>query len=149
MAAAAPEILLVDTSYLGNVQAAGRRPYLTASWPADAVDRISAAILAISVITVAEERAGEIRAGWGHRAVSAAAIRRRSFLWLPFDSGILERWAQLDADCKSKGLRGCDDNDLWIISTGVERELTLVTCDKNQAAVPTPRPPMYLQPGRP
>ena len=143
-----PETLLVDTSYLGVVQAAIRRPYLTAAWPTQTVTRIASAVLAISVITIAEERAGEIKAGWGAASVAHAAQRRKSFLLLPLDAGILEQWAALDAHCKSQGIRGCDDNDLWIVATGVERNITLITCDKNQAAVPTPRPPIYLPPGQ-
>jgi predicted nucleic acid-binding protein len=141
---APPEIFLCDTSYLGAVRAAGRRPHLTALWPADVVERLAAAILAISVITVAEERAGEIKAGWGEKAVAEAASRRRSFAWIPLDTQIVERWAQLDAQCKAEGRRGCDDNDLWIVATGIERELVLVTCDKRQSEVPSPLPPIYL-----
>lgn len=149
MEGTAPETLLVDTSYLGIVRAATRKPYLTAGWDQGVVARIQAAVLAISVITVAEERAGEIKAGWGPRAVAEAATKRRSFLWLPLDSGVLGRWAVLDADCKSQGIRGCDDNDLWIVATAIERDLVLVTCDRNQALVPTTRPTIYLPPGLP
>lgn len=147
MEGSAPETLLCDTSYLGVIRASERRPYLTAGWPVDVVERIRSAVLAISVITIAEERAGEVKNGWGEKSVREAAERRRSFLWIPLDVGIVERWAELDAQCKLHGARGCDDNDLWIVATGVERELVLVTCDKRQSEIPTPKPAIYLQPG--
>ncbi len=142
----APEILLCDTSYLGIVRAAQRRPYLTDAWPADVVARIAAATLAISVITVAEERAGEIYGGWGPRSAAVANNARKGFVWVPLDLPIVERWAALDAACRATGTRAADDNDFWIAATAIERDLTLVSCDKHQCAIPGLRS-IYLPPG--
>src|ERR671933_308940 len=99
----APEVLLCDTSYLGNAQLAERRPELLVKWPEAVVSRIRSAVLAISVITIAEQRAGEIMAGWGEPRVREAETRRRAFLWIPLSMPIIERWAALDAECKRTG----------------------------------------------
>ena len=79
----APETLLLDTSYLGIVKASSRRSYLTAEWPPGVVARIAAAVPAISVMTVAEERAGEIKDGWGAERVETADHQRRGLVWIP------------------------------------------------------------------
>src|SRR5919199_1377557 len=139
-----PEVLLCDTSYLGNVAAGERRPELVTDWPPDIVSRIRQAILAISVITIAEQRSGELTAKWGDRKVQEAARRRRAFLWLPIDDQIVERWALLDSECRRRGLTGPDDNDIWIAATAIERDLVLVTCDEPQSELPGLRSPIYL-----
>jgi len=134
---AAPEVLLCDTSYLGTVRKARLgHEYLTAGWDTRLVERIAAAALAISIVTVAEELSGEISSRWGERARADADAKRRAYVWIPLDLQTLERWAILDAECRRTGHTGCDDNDLWIAATAIERVLPLVTCDKRQSELP-------------
>ena len=128
------------------MKAVRRRPQLTALWPPDVRARIAAATLAISVVTVAEERSGEISGRWGSKAVEEAANARKGYVWVPLDLQIIERWAAIDAACRTGGIRGADDNDLWIAATAIERDLTLISCDKRQCDIPGLLA-IYLEPG--
>jgi predicted nucleic acid-binding protein len=141
-----PEVLLCDTSYVGHARLAALEPSRYAHWPREILDRIRNAVLAISVITIAEERAGEIYRNWGQRLVEEAGERRKRLTWVPLDLVIVERWAQLDAELKRSGQRAVDDNDLWICATAIAHDLVLVTCDKPQSEVPGLQSPIYLPP---
>jgi predicted nucleic acid-binding protein len=134
---AAPEVLLCDTSFVGARRAATKHSWISADWPSETTERIAGATLAISVITVAEERAGEIQADWGPGNVATADAARRAFVWVPIDAGILERWASLVAQSAKSGM-DCKphQNDVWIAATAIERDLPLVTCDGWQARLP-------------
>ncbi|SRR6266545_1649829 len=141
-----PEVLLCDTSYLGHAQLATLEPARYAHWPPEILERIRSAVLAISVITVAEERAGEVYRNWGQRRVEEATERRKRLTWIPLDLVIVEQWADLDAKLKQGGRRSVDDNDLWICATAIAHDLVLVTCDKPQSESPGLRAPIYLPP---
>lgn len=146
--AGAPEVILCDTSYLGAVRAASRLPYVSAAWPTKVTYRLASATLAISVITVAEERAGELEAGWKPAPVATADAARRAFLWVPIDADIVERWAVVVADSKKAGI-DCKPhhNDVWIAATAIERNLPLVTCDEWQSKLPQLPEAIYLPHG--
>src|SRR5690349_4865468 len=67
--AAAPpgtETMLCDTSFVSVVQSSAhpRNAASIAAWPQEAKDRLNAAILAISVISLAELRDGHIWGKW-------------------------------------------------------------------------------------
>jgi predicted nucleic acid-binding protein len=143
MAADRPELFLFDTSYRGQLARIHRKG-LTPSWPDAVVKRISGGIQAISVITVAEERAGEIAAKWGAERMQEADKLRRALLWIPLDEAIVGRWAALTAECRARGLTGVGDNDRWTAATAIERDIVLVTSDKEQSAIPGLRDPIYL-----
>ncbi len=107
---------------------------MLAHWTQDIVDRIEAAILAISVITVAEARFGYRNANWGEPRVDREERRLASFLQIPLDPTVLDEWARLK-DLSHRNGWNVTDNDLWIASTASVRHHPLVTCDKDQARI--------------
>lgn len=148
MSSGAPEVLLCDTSYVGAARAVAKRSWISGDWPVSTTDRIASATLAISVITIAEERAGEMHANWGAATVAVADAARRAFVWVPIDGQILERWASLVAASMKSGI-DCKhhQNDVWIAATAIERGLPLVTCDAWQAKLPGLPEVIYLPVG--
>ena len=69
-AAATAERLLCDTSFVGFSARRASDPERFSHWPAETVERIDRAILAISVITLAEARYGYLHARWGRPLVT-------------------------------------------------------------------------------
>jgi predicted nucleic acid-binding protein len=132
---AADEVLLFDNSYLGHSARRLIKPERYEHWPTAAIERIGAAIPALSVITIAEHRAGWIFASWSQARREEAERLLRAYTWIPLDAGILDRWAQLDAECRRVGHK-VDDNDKWVAATAIEHDLVLVTCDKAQSELP-------------
>jgi hypothetical protein len=59
-----PEITLCDTTFVGLQERAGTKPETIAHWPSEILERLDRAILALSVISLAEVRAGRIHGGW-------------------------------------------------------------------------------------
>ena len=57
-----PERLICDTSFVGASAKRSAQPDRFLHWPKQTLDRIDAAILAISVITLAEARYGYLNA---------------------------------------------------------------------------------------
>jgi predicted nucleic acid-binding protein len=106
-------------------------------WPIETVARIDAAILAISVITLAEARFGYLNAGWGQARVEREERRLASFLQIPLDLTILDEWARLRLLSRQNGWNVAD-NDLWIAATASARGHALVTCDADQARIDDP-----------
>ena len=144
MAAGGPELFVLDTSYRG--QSLKHESQGLSPWPAEVTERVQGGIQAISVITVAEERFGEIKAKWGTTRCDERDKLRRALLWIPLDLAIVERWATVTADCRGIGLTGPGDNDRWIAATAIERDAVLVTCDEAQSRIPGLRDPIYLAP---
>jgi predicted nucleic acid-binding protein len=114
MADAAPETILCDTSFIGFQE---RGDAATAHWDRAVVARLDAAILAVSVFSLAEIRAGRIYAGWRQRRCDEQEARLAAFLTVPLDEAILDVYAELHA----WSLRGhrTSHNDLWIASTAI------------------------------
>jgi hypothetical protein len=77
------ELLIADTSFVGHQRRAATKPELAVPWPDDVVRRIDAAVLAISVVTIAEERFGHRVARWGERR------RAHAERWLTCDKDFL------------------------------------------------------------
>jgi len=132
----APEVLLCDTTYVSQLMKAERRPGTTDHWPQEVVDRIAAAVLTISVITVAEIRAGMIRARWGTRSREEAEHRLAAYTWIPLDVETIDRWAELQAAALAAGNAGPNHNDIWIAATALVRGYPLVSCDRAQCELP-------------
>jgi predicted nucleic acid-binding protein len=130
----APERLLCDTSFVGHSAKRAARPDRYADWPADTLARIDAAILAISVITLAEARFGYLNAGWGAQRIAREEHRLAGFLQIPLDPATLDEWARLKVLSKQNGWNVAD-NDLWIAATASARGHALVTCDSDQARI--------------
>ena len=58
--------------------------------------RIDNAVLAISVITLAEARFGYLNAEWGERRITNEERRLASFLQIPLDFPDLDEWGQVE-----------------------------------------------------
>lgn len=138
VASGSPERLVCDTSFVGTSAKRASCPEAYAHWPAEILARINAAILAISVITLAEARFGYLNANWGTTRIEREEHRLASFLQLPLDATILDEWARLKLLSRQNGWN-LADNDLWIAATASARHHPLVTCDADQARIEDPR----------
>jgi predicted nucleic acid-binding protein len=123
-----PEVLVCDTTFFSLAGAAAAKPDWTQHWAEEVVARINRAVLAISVITIAEVRAGCIQAKWSRARRQREEDRMKSLARLPLDDEVLEMWAGLRASTRSVGTT-CQDNDLWIAATAKSRELPVISCD--------------------
>jgi len=119
------EIILCDTTFVSLQERAGQRPETIAHWPHEALDRVDHAILALSVFSLAEIRAGRIYAGWGETRSERQEARLRAFLLVPLDEAILDQYARLHA-WNLKG-HSIQHNDLWIAASAISRTLPLVS----------------------
>lgn len=125
---AEPELILCDTSLVGVLDRAAARPDSIGHWPADVRDRLDQSVLAISVVTEAEVRAGWLHGKWGERRIANAELRLRAYAAIPVDRGALDVWPGLSA----AGLGGgwnVSHNDLWIAATAISHALPLASCD--------------------
>lgn len=129
------ERLLCDTSFVAWSAKAGGNRERYGGWPKPVVAmRIEQAIMAISVITLAEARYGHRKAGWGEQRVAKAEQRLATFLHIPLDATVLDKWAHLKEVSVRSGWN-ITDNDLWIAATASARDYPLVTCDAGQARI--------------
>lgn len=128
---AAPERLVCDTSFISHLRALRVRPERYANWDPDALARVEQAVLAISVVTLAEARAGYRKAGWGDAKITEEERRLAGFLQIPLAYPDLDEWARLRDRARRQGI-GITDNDLWIAATASTRRHPLVTCDRDQ-----------------
>src|SRR4051812_25636896 len=106
-AATTTESILCDTSFVSVVQSAGhntRSARSAAAWPAASQARLNAAILAISVITLAELRDGHIYGNWGANRRAHAEGIIASYLLVPLDMAIVDECARLRAACRRGGV---------------------------------------------
>ena len=126
-----PEILLCDSSFIAPLTALRAHPERYRHWDEEIIQRVDAAILAISVVTLAEARFGYRNRNWGTRKVDEWELRFASFLQIPLDFPDLDEWARLKDLAKRDGI-SISDNDLWIAATASTRGHPLVTCDKDQ-----------------
>ena len=120
-----PEHILCDTTFTSLVEASLAKPHRLAHWPVDVKARLDAAVLAVSVFTVGELRSGRLLAGWGERRIEGAERALASYLFVPLDFGVLDRYVELRARFFSQ----LGDNDMWIAATALSRGWPLVTCD--------------------
>jgi predicted nucleic acid-binding protein len=125
---------MCDTSFVGASAKRAAQPDRFALWPEASLDRIGVAILAISVITLAEARYGFRHANWAPARIEREERRLASFLQIPLDPTILDEWARLK-DLSHRNGWNATDNDLWIAATACARKHPLVTCDKDQARI--------------
>lgn len=132
-----PERLVCDTSFVGHSARRSARSGRYAHWPTDTLGRVDAAILSISVITLAEARYGYLNAGWGPARIEREERRLAGFLQIPLDPTVLDEWARLRVLSRQNGWN-VGDNDLWIAATWSARGHALVTCDADQARIVDP-----------
>jgi predicted nucleic acid-binding protein len=124
------ELLIADTTFVSVWQTSSVASGTTKHWPRHVIRRIEDAKLSISVVTVAELRAGHLKARWGVRRRLAAEQWLRQFEQCAVDRSIAEAWAILKDTTRRNG-RVCGDNDLWIAATGVARGVPVLTCDRD------------------
>lgn len=79
---------------------------------------LKASIRAISIVTLAEVRAGAIKAKWGANRIADLDAVLSSYLQVGIDLAVAETWGSLRAKCLERGLRK-SDNDLWIAATAL------------------------------
>jgi predicted nucleic acid-binding protein len=128
--AASRELLIADTSFVSQHRRLAAQPEVLRAWPKDVLQRIEGAVIAISVITVAEERLGHWLARWGERRCAQAEHWLAQFVHLPVNRPVAEAWARLKAGGHRIG-RAFSANDLWIAATGFVRGVPIVTCDQD------------------
>ena len=136
-ASAMAERILCDTSFVGWSAKRAMDRGRFAHWPVPVVARVERAILAISVVTLAETRYGYRNANWGQVRIEREEQRLASFLRVPLDEAILDEWARL-RDLSERSGWNITDNDLWIAATASARGYPLVTCDSDQARIADP-----------
>jgi predicted nucleic acid-binding protein len=138
--------VLCDTSFISVVSSPQRSAKATARWPDDVKRRLDGALLAMSVISIAELRAGHIAAGWGEQRRASAEMLMAAYLWVPLDMEVVDRCAELRAAKRRQGW-GLGDNDLWIAATAETRGWPLVACDRGFC--PLPELDLIYLPARP
>jgi len=126
-------LLLADTSFVGVWHEVKRRR-LTTPWSVGDIRRIEAADLSISVVSIAELRAGHAKAGWGVRRRSQVERWLHQFARFSVDEPVARVWAEL-RDATRRAGRPCSENDLWIAATGHIRRAPIVTCDRDFIAL--------------
>jgi predicted nucleic acid-binding protein len=124
------ELLVADTTFVSIWQTSSVASNVTSHWPRHAIRRIEEATLSVSVVTVAELRAGHLKARWGARRRFDAERWLRQFEQCGGDCSIAEAWAVLKDATRRHG-RVCSDNDLWIAATGFARGVPVLTCDRD------------------
>jgi predicted nucleic acid-binding protein len=141
------EVIVCDTSVVGHLLRSRRDQRREARWDGALLGRLDAAVLAISVVTVAESRAGFLMGRWGPRRTRAGDLDLESFLQIPVDDDALDEWARLRAAAKATGT-AIGDNDLWIAATASTRRYALATCDRDHLRIARDLPVevVYLQP---
>lgn len=128
------ETLICDTSFVSHLLKLDETPDRYAHWDEDIMGRVESELLAISVVTVAEVRAGYLKAGWGARKVSWAERKLATYLPLLIDDPHLNEWARLSTAARASGV-ALSDNDLWIAATASVRSSVLVTCDRDHVRI--------------
>jgi predicted nucleic acid-binding protein len=130
-----PEHILCDTSFVSVRQVAVARPEFVEHWPSVVTDRLNRAVLAISVVSLAELRAGQIAAKFGPPRVERDKKIIDTYLHVPLDSQASETWGHLWAWAKTNG-HAIGDNDLWIAATARSRNWPLACCDRDFIGLP-------------
>lgn len=128
------ETLICDTSFVWQAWRRIRRPARFEHWDEEVIDRIEAAPLAISVVTIAETRAGYLSANWGRPMIEATEQRLRRFHPIPVKRCHTDEWARLRSLARAGGI-AISDNDLWIAATASVGERVLVTCDRDHVRI--------------
>ena len=137
MPSAVPEVVVCDSSFVGAAARRAAHPDQFSHWAEQSIARIEGAILAISVVTLAESRFGFANANWGEARIAKEEQRLAGFLQLPLDMTVVDEWARLKTLSKQNGWN-VGDNDLWIGATASARQHALVTCDQDQARISDP-----------
>ncbi|HEY5332562.1 MAG TPA: PIN domain-containing protein [Solirubrobacterales bacterium] len=141
------ETLICDTSFVANLMRREIRPGRYLHWGDAVLDRVEGASLAISIVTVAELRAGYVSAGWGRRTVTNSERMVAGFVRVPIEDSHLNEWARLWVAARARGI-AISHNDLWIVATASVHSQVLVTCDRDHVRIASELSAevLYLQP---
>jgi predicted nucleic acid-binding protein len=130
----AGETLICDTSFVGHLRRRVRTPARYEHWDSATIDRVERASLAISVVTIAETRAGYRLADWGAKRIENTERELRRFFPIPIRLHDADEWARLRIAAQTGGV-AISDNDLWVAAIASRREEVLVTCDLDHVRV--------------
>lgn len=125
--------LICDTSFVGHLARRVRNPGPYAHWDS-MMDRVDASEPGVSVVTLAETRAGYLNAGWGLPRMVEAERRLLRFHLLPVRRSYVDEWARLRVGAQARGI-SLSDNDLWIAATANIVGHDLVTCDRDHTRI--------------
>lgn len=125
-----PELFVADTTFVSVWHTSSMSSSATGHWPRRTVRRIASGTLSISVVTVAELRAGHLKARWGTRRRLEVERWLRQFEHCVVDRSIADAWSALKDATRRRG-HVCGDNDLWIAATGLARGVPVLTCDRD------------------
>jgi predicted nucleic acid-binding protein len=128
------ETLICDSSFVGHLARRDTTPGRYGRWDKAVLHRVEGAALAVSVVTIAESRAGYVGAGWGGSRLAAAEKVLERFRWIPVERTYVDEWARLRVAARMKGI-AISDNDLWIAATASVREQVLVTCSRDHERI--------------
>ncbi|MBS1886357.1 MAG: type II toxin-antitoxin system VapC family toxin [Actinobacteria bacterium] len=141
------EKLICDTSFVGHLARRGRSPERYERWGEAAIDRVDAGEPAVSVVTVAETRAGYLNAGCGRARMAEIERQLGRFRWLPIRRSHVDEWARLRVAARTRGI-AISHNDLWIAAKASIHAQVLVTCDRDhlRLAPDLPAEVLFLAP---
>jgi predicted nucleic acid-binding protein len=125
--------LICDTSFVGHLIRRRRDPDRYEDWGV-VIDHVQARELAVSVVTIAETRAGYLNAGWGAAKMAEFEREMSRFRWLPIQGSCINEWARLRVAARARGI-AISHNDLWIAATASVRSSVLVTCDRDHVRI--------------
>jgi predicted nucleic acid-binding protein len=103
--------LFCDSSFVGHLLRREEQPKRYEHWDDATLVDIEAASLAISIVTIAESRAGYLKAGWGKGKVTREELALARYLPITIDGPHLNEWARLSAAARARGV-AIGDNDL-------------------------------------
>jgi predicted nucleic acid-binding protein len=83
-------------------------------------------LIAVSFITVGELYFGAKRKNWGESRTADLKDRLRTVTIVPYDEGVCRTYADIKADCESRG-KTAGDNDLWIAACAIRHSIPLVS----------------------
>lgn len=121
------EFVVCDTTVVSDLRRGGQR--------CAAMSLLTTAVKVISIVTVAELRAGAIRARWGDSKRSELEATIKAYARVNVDNEVADIWARLQADCLRLG-RNVGLNDLWIAATAVRLESPVAALDSDFARIP-------------
>jgi len=96
---------------------------------------LGGAVLAISVVTLAELRDRHMSAAWQEKRRGEAERLIASHLLVALDMTIVDRCAEMRAACRSGGVR-VSDGDIWFAATASTRGWAIASCDGDFNLIP-------------
>ena len=105
----AAETLICDTSFVSHFLRRSQTPASYEHWEMATLDRVETARLAISVVTLAEARAGYLLANWGSLRIARAEAHLRRFAPVPVGRRYAIEWARLSTAGRRRGIAISDN----------------------------------------